>query len=120
MVEVSHRIERVNSVIRQELSDLLRREIKDPRLGDFVAITEVRTSADMKTARVFVSYMGDAEEKRATMAALASAAGFLHHELTKRLDMRTVPDLTFEWDSSIERGDRLLRLIDEVASERKE
>ena len=117
---MSRRIERVNSVIRQELSELLRREIKDPRLGDFIAVTEVRTASDLKTARVFVSYIGSVEEKRATMAALSSAAGFLHHELAKRLDMRTVPDLTFEWDSSIEHGDRLLRLMDEVASERKE
>ena len=114
---MTRRLERVNSLIREEISDLLRREIKDPRLSNFVAITEVVTSPDLKHATIFVSNLSGEERKQETIHALSAAAGFLHHELTKRLDMRQVPDLHFQWDDSIERGERLLRLMDEVATD---
>ncbi len=110
-----HRIERVNSLLRQEISDLIHRELKDPRLGDFLSVTDVATAPDFSVARVYVSRLGGEKEKQETLAALTSAAGFLHHELIKRLDMRHVPDLQFEWDSSIERGDRLMQLLDSVS-----
>jgi ribosome-binding factor A len=116
---VTRRLERVNSLIREEISDLLRREIKDPRLGTFVTVTEVDVASDLKHATVFVSYIGNDEERRDILRALTSAAGFFHHELTKRLKMRHVPDLAFQWDDSIERADKLLRLMDEVASEER-
>ena len=114
---MTRRLERVNSLIREELSDLLRREIKDPRLGSFVGITEVTTAPDLKHATVFVSSIGDSSKRQETLGALAAAAGFFHHELTKRLKMRHVPDLSFRWDDSIERGERLLRLMDKVAAD---
>ncbi len=114
---MAHRIERVNSLIRQEISDVLRRQVKDPRLGNFIAVTEVVTSADLKHARVFVSYMGNDEEKQETLNVLTSASGFFRKELAKRLKLRYTPELTFKWDDSIERGDRLLQLIDAVTSE---
>ena len=114
---MNRRLERINSLIREELSELLRRNVKDPRLGSFVTITGVDTSSDMKHATVYVSYFGNTEERQGTVKTLTAAAGFFHHELVKRLDMRHVPDLHFQWDDSIERGDRLLRLIDEVSSE---
>jgi len=113
---MSHRIERVNSLIRQELCELLQRQVKDPRLGNFITITAVDTSADMKYARVFVSRIGSQEEKQEMLSVLTSASGFFRRELIKRLRIRRVPALTFHWDDSIERGDRLLRLIDEVTS----
>jgi len=113
---MAHRIERVNSLIRQELSELLQRQVKDPRLGNFITVTAVATSADMKYAKVFVSHMGSQEEKQETLGVLASASGFFRRELTKRLRVRRVPELSFQWDDSIERGDRLSRLIDQVTS----
>jgi ribosome-binding factor A len=113
---MAHRIERVNSLIRQELSELLQRQVKDPRLGNFISVTAVTTSTDMKYAKVFVSRMGSPEEKQEMLSVLASAAGFFRRELTKRLRMRRVPELSFQWDDSIERGDRLSRLIDQVTS----
>jgi ribosome-binding factor A len=112
---VTRRLERVNSLIREEISDVLRRNIKDPRLGGFLAITEVVTAPDLKHATVFVSNMGGADQRQEIVSALTAAAGFFHRELTKRLSMRQVPDLSFEWDDSIERGARLLRLMDEVS-----
>ncbi len=115
---MAHRIERVNSLIRQEISQLLQRQVKDPRLGDFIAVTEVSTSADLKYAKVFVSRIGSEEEKRETLGVLASASGFFRRELARRLKLRYIPELSFQWDDSIERGSRLLQLIDEVAAEK--
>ncbi|MFC1941103.1 30S ribosome-binding factor RbfA [Chloroflexota bacterium] len=114
---MTHRIERVNSLIRQEISQLLQRQVKDPRLGAFIAVTQVATSADLKHAKVFVSHIGNEEEKRETLIALASASGFFRRELARRLKLRYIPEISFQWDDSIEKGDHLLQLIDEVTSE---
>ncbi len=115
---MAHRIEQVNSLIRQEISQLLQRQVKDPRLGNFIAVTEVSTSADLKHAKVFVSCLGSREEKQETLSVLTSASGFLRRELAKRLKLRYIPVLNFQWDDSIERGDHLMQLIDEVSSEK--
>lgn len=114
---MAHRIERVNSLIRQEISELLQRQVKDPRLGNFIAVTEVNTSPDLKHARVYVSHMGDSEEKEEVLKALASASGFLRSKMAKSLKLRYTPELSFHWDNSIERGDRLLQMLDNIASE---
>ncbi len=114
---MSHRIERVNNLIRQEISQLLRREVKDPRLESFIAVTEVSTSPDLKYARVYVSAMSNAEERKEQLGALKAASGFLRNSLMKTLTLRRVPDLFFYWDDSIERGDRISRLIDRVNAE---
>jgi len=112
---VAHRIERLNSLIRQELSELLQLQVKDPRLGNFIAVTEVEVTPDLKYAKVFVSSMTEETDRKEVLAALSSAAGFFRTRLAKNLKMRRTPELTFQWDDSIERGDRLLRLIDEVS-----
>lgn len=114
---MSHRILRINQLIRQELSDLLQRQVKDPRLGPFVAITEVSTTHDLKYAKVFISFIGTPEERQKTLEALASASGFFRRKLTKSLKLRRVPELSFHWDDSIERGDHLMRLFDQISSE---
>jgi ribosome-binding factor A len=113
---VAHRIERVNHLIRQEISQLLQRQVKDPRLGNFIAVTEVATSSDLRYAKVFVSCMGSEEEKRTMLSGLEAASGFFRNKLAKHLRLRRIPELSFHWDDSIERGDRLLHLIDEVSS----
>ena len=113
---MSHRIERVNNLIRQEISELLRRQVKDPRLGTFVVVTEVVTSPDLRHAKVFVSCISSQEEKQATLNALTGASRFFRKELAKNLRLRRIPELSFHWDDSIERGDRLMRLIDQVSS----
>ena len=114
---MAHRIARVNNLIRQEISELLQRHVKDPRLGTFVAVTEVSTSPDLKHAKVFISYIASQEEKQKTLSVLTGASGFFRRELAKNLRLRRIPELSFHWDDSIERGDHLLRLIDEVSSE---
>jgi len=114
---MAHRIQRVSSLMRQEISQLLQRQVKDPRLGNFVAVTEVSLSPDLRYARVFVSCMGSEEEKQAMLSGLVAASGFLRNQLAKRLRLRRVPELSFQWDDSIERGAHLLQLIDEVSAD---
>jgi len=114
---MAHRIERVNSLIRQRISELLQRQVKDPRLGNFIAVTEVCTSPDLKYARIFVSHLDGEGKKQETLNALASASGFLRSELFKQLRLRHTPELSFQWDDSIEQGNHLLQLIDAVTTD---
>ena len=113
---MAHRIERVSSLMRHEISGLLQRRVKDPRLSKFIAVTEVSTSADLRYAKVFVSCMGSEEEKQEMLSGLEAATNFLRNQLAKRLRLRRIPELSFHWDDSIERGTHLLQLIDEVSS----
>ena len=113
---MAHRIERVGSLIRDEISQLLQRQVKDPRLGNFVAVTEVSVSPDLRYAKVFVSCIGSEEVKRDMLSGLAAASGFFRNQLAKHLRLRRIPELSFHWDDSIERGAQLLQLIDEVSS----
>ena len=114
---MGRRIERVNNLIRQEISELLQRQAKDPRLGNFIAITGVYTTADLRYAKIFVSSINSDEEKQQTLRALASASPFFRKEMAKTLRLRHIPELSFHWDDSIERGDRLLHLLDQISSE---
>lgn len=114
---MAHRIERINNLLRQEISQLLQRQIKDPRLGSFLAVTEVVTSPDLRLAKIFVSCISSEQEKQEILSVLAAASGFLRSELTKRLRLRRIPELSFQWDDSIERGARLLELIDRVCAD---
>jgi ribosome-binding factor A len=113
---MSQRTQRLDAQIRQELMDLLQREMKDPRLG-FVTITRVDTARDLSSARVWVSVLGSDEEREQTMRALQAAAPWLRHKLAERLEIRTVPQLLLKRDESIEAGDRVLRLLRELEDE---
>jgi len=113
---MAHRIERVNNLIRREISELLQRQVKDPRLGNFIAVTEVSASPDLRYAKIFVSCIGSMEERQETISALAAASGFFRNELGRRLKLRRIPELSFQWDDSIERGAHLLNLIDQVST----
>jgi len=112
---MTRRIERVNNLIRQEISELLQRQVKDPRLGNFISVTEVITSPDLRYAKIFISSIGSDEGRQETLSVLAVASGFFRKELARRLRLRRIPELNFQWDDSIERGDHLLKLIDEVS-----
>jgi len=112
---MSRRIERLNVLFRQELSDLIRRRVKDPRIAEFVTLTRVDVAPDMESARIFVSVMGSEDEKKSTIVALAAASGYLRRELSNILTIRRVPQLHFFLDESLEEGARILRLIDEIS-----
>ncbi len=112
---MAHRIERINNLLRHEISELLQRQVKDPRLSSLVTVTEVSTSPDLKYAKIFVSHIGSEQEKQETLSVLAAASGFFRRELAKRLRLRRIPELSFQWDDSIERGAYLLELIDQIS-----
>jgi ribosome-binding factor A len=114
---MSRRIERVNELIRHELSEMLLHELRDPRLDGLISITHVEVSPDLYNARVHVSVMSETASPADALKALNAAAGYLHKELVHRLDMRRVPFLTFQLDKSIEEGAAVLAHIDEVLHE---
>ncbi len=111
---MAHRVERVNSLIQRELADLLRKEIKDPRLSGMISITQVETAPDLKYAKVYVSSLGGLAEKEEVLANLRRAAGFFRSELARNLKMRYTPELDFRWDESIEHGAHILDLLEKV------
>jgi ribosome-binding factor A len=111
---MTRRTERINEQLREEISDLLLRELKDPRIGGLVTITEVDVTADLSRAKVFVSVLGSPDEKKSTLKALRAAAGFLQRALRQRLTIRRMPELVFVADDSIEHGARILSLLDQT------
>lgn len=112
----SRRNDRVRAAMRQEISNMLQRDLKDPRLG-FATVTDVRVSGDLQHVQVYVSILGDDVSRQQTMEALESARGYVRSEIGRRVQLRLTPEITFAYDDSIERGARLLRLISEVQSE---
>jgi ribosome-binding factor A len=106
------RMRRVNEVIREVLGAAIATEIKDPRIG-FVTVTDVDTSPDLRAARVYVSVLGDADQRERSLDGLRSAHGFLQGRINSELHMKRTPTLTFHYDESVERGARLSRLLDE-------
>ncbi|MEP7216706.1 MAG: 30S ribosome-binding factor RbfA [Anaerolineaceae bacterium] len=112
---MSMRTARVNELLREELSELIQREVKDPRVSrGLVSITEVQVSPDLRRAVVYVSHLGNEAERAGVLKGLESSAHFMHRELMHRLKMRNVPELVFRFDPSIERGARLASLINKV------
>ena len=114
---MTRRVQRLNNLIRHEISELLQRQVKDPRLGSFIAVTEVSISSDLQNAKIFVSHLSSEGQKQETISALTSASGFFRRELAKRIRLRRIPELSFQWDDSIERGAHLLELIDQVTAD---
>jgi ribosome-binding factor A len=112
---MSGRMRRVNESVRQVLAETLP-ELKDPRIG-LVTVTGVDTSRDLRHAVVYVSVLGSARKRKNTLVGLEAAHGVLQSRLARELRMKRTPQLTFEYDPSVERGVRMSRLIDELAPE---
>ena len=115
MKRTSQRAHRVGDQIQRELADLLRNEVKDPRVGP-VTITGVDVSADLSHATVRFTHLAGQETGNEAAKALSRTAGFLRSELSRRLNLYSVPQLTFAYDDSIESGMRMSQLIDEAVS----
>lgn len=112
--------QRINDLIRTHLAELLERGLNDPRLEDaHVTLTDVEVSPDTRHAKVFYSLIGDDAQKAEVAQGLQSASGWFSRELGKRLRTRNTPHLTFEFDESLERGDRMSRLLDELKANEK-
>lgn len=110
---MTERMRRVNEAIRETLAEAVG-ELKDPRIG-FVTITGVKTSPDLRQARVYVSVLGNQRKREETLAGLSSAHGVLQATLASELRMKRTPQLAFEYDPSVAEGVRMSQLIDELA-----
>jgi ribosome-binding factor A len=109
---MTERIRRINEVMRKVLGGAILRDLEDPRIG-FVTVTAVDTSPDLRSARVYVSVLGDEDERDATLAALRSSHGILQAAVAREIRMKRTPTLTFHYDEGPERAARLSRLLEE-------
>jgi ribosome-binding factor A len=110
---MTERMRRVNESVRQVLAEALP-ELKDPRIG-LVTVTGVDTTPDLRQATVYVSVLGSSRKRRATLVGLEAAHGVLQARLARELRLKRTPQLTFQYDQTVERGVRMTRLIDELA-----
>ena len=107
------RTDRIDELLRQEIGEIIARDIQDPRIG-FVTITDVETAPDLSTARVWVSIIGQPAEREETLRALGRAMPFVRHELGSRVRLRRIPELHVREDDTAQRGTRVLRLLAEL------
>ena len=112
------RSRRIAEQIQRELSDIIRLDLNDPRVG-MITITDVEVTQDNAHAKVFFTLLGDDAKIDTTARALTHAAGYLRTQLSRKLRLRTVPELQFKYDASVERGARLSQLIDAAVSKSK-
>ena len=110
---MSRRLERINALLRREISRIISADLSDPRLSSLHTVTRVTCSADLSRASVYVSVMGEGSSE--TISALRSSAGAVRREL-RVLDLKRIPQLAFHIDDSVQKGDEVLRLLDEVSS----
>jgi len=112
---MSQRTERIDQLLREEIGAIIARDIADPRVG-FATITNVETAPDLRHARVWVSVIGQESDRKATLQALGRAMPFVRHELGKRLRLKRIPEFHLELDDTLERGTRVLHLLDELGA----
>ncbi|MFI5358734.1 MAG: 30S ribosome-binding factor RbfA [Halanaerobiales bacterium] len=110
------RAERLAELIKQEISDIIFREVKDPRIG-FLSITDVEVSGDLRNANIYVSVYGTEEERKSTLEGLEKAKGFIRKLLGERITVYHTPELSFHYDQSIEYGAYINKLLDKVKEE---
>ncbi len=107
---------RINEEVLHELSNIIRGEIKDPRINQFTSVVAVEVAPDLKTCKAYISVLGDEKSQADTLAGLKSAQGFIKTKLAKRINLRNTPDITFIMDQSIEYGVRMSHKIEELTA----
>ncbi len=113
---MSLRLERIESLMLKELSNIITFELKDPNLG-FITISEVKVTSDLSYAKVYVSFLGKQERNDAGLKVLKRAKGFLKSELAKRMKLRKIPDLVFVQDKSLENAKKIENILDKVKND---
>jgi ribosome-binding factor A len=116
---VTRRQRRVSALIMEALGELLQKEVADPRL-DFVTITDVETSSDLRQAYIYVTFLGDPEKQQEGLSALKKAAGYLRRQLGQTVYLRYVPELSFRLDRSVEHGLRIDRILQDIDNSGKQ
>ncbi|MCA1040818.1 30S ribosome-binding factor RbfA [Bacillus infantis] len=113
---MSHRANRVGEQMKKELGEIIGRKIKDPRIG-FVTVTDVAVTGDLQQATVYISVLGDEEQRENTLKGLAKAKGFIRSEIGQRIRLRKTPEIIFEFDESIDYGNRIDTLLHKIQEE---
>ena len=113
---LSHRVERIQEQVREEVSQMLATEVRDPGVG-LVTVTRAKVTADLSLARIYWTIIGDAAERKKTATALERASGFVRHLLAERLSLRRVPEVKFLFDQSVAAQDRIEQIIQEIHAE---
>ena len=111
---------RINEEVMHELSNIIRGEIKDPRIAPMTSVVAVEVAPDLKTAKAYISVLGDEKAQEDTIAGLRSAEGYIRRELARTINLRNTPQITFILDQSIEYGIAMSKKIDEVTRDLKE
>lgn len=110
---------RINGEVQRELSNIIRGEIKDPRINPLTSVVAVEVAPDLKTCKAYISVLGDEESQAKTLAGLKSAEGFIRSKLAKTVNLRNTPEISFVLDQSIEYGVKMSKMIDEVTKDIK-
>ena len=110
---------RINGEVQRELSNIIRGEIKDPRINPLTSVVAVEVAPDLKTCKAYISVLGDEESQEKTLAGLKSAEGFIRSKLAKTVNLRNTPEIRFVLDQSIEYGVKMSKMIDEVTKDIK-
>lgn len=113
---MSTRQERVQELLKVEISDIIRRDLKDPRLG-FITITGAEVSKDMRHAKIFISVMGDENQKAESLGVLQRASGHIRSEFGHRASMKMIPEISFRMDSAVEHGMHIFELLQKVKTD---
>ena len=108
---------RINGEVLRELSNIIRGEIKDPRINPMTSVVAVEVAPDLKTAKAYISVLGDEESQKNTLAGLKSAEGYIRRELARNINLRNTPQITFILDQSIEYGVKMSKMINEVTKD---
>lgn len=113
----NNRMTRVNDEITKELANIIRGELKDPRIGVMTSVLRAETTQDLKYCKIFISVLGNDEEKKEVMKGLKSASGYIRHLLAERINLRITPELMFRLDDSVEYGIKMSKLIEQISNE---
>ncbi len=108
---------RINGEVQRVLAEIIRSELKDPRINPMTTVMEVEVAPDLKSAKAYISVLGDAQSQEDTLAGLNSAVGFIRNQLAKKINLRNTPEIRFIMDQSVEYGISMSKLIDEVNAE---
>ena len=108
---------RINGEVLRELSNIIRGDIKDPRINPMTSVVTVEVAPDLKTCKAYISVLGDEESQKSTLSGLRSAEGYIRRELARRINLRNTPEITFILDQSIEYGVRMSKMIDDVTKD---
>ena len=111
---------RINGEVQRELANIIRSEIKDPRVGTLTSVTAVEVSPDLKTCKAYISVLGDSEAGEATIQALKRAEGFIRKQLARSINLRNTPEIQFVLDSSIEYGVHMSKMISDIITKESE